>query len=467
MKQSSLITLFILILTVVQSTTAQNEVKLRDIECYNLGDGRYFCHYRETKKPLQGNSRIIDGYTTQYIEAVFKDGIPNGSWKIYKYNKLAEEFTYEKGILNGQNKEYYEDGSVRILRTYEKGELNGPYMEYYPDGSVKVLRNFVKGKPDGKFLQYGSNGKIESEVNYKNGLQDGPEIRYDSESNVRSQSNYAAGKTTGKEVKNYEDYVQTANYNKEGKYDGEYSEIYTNGNIKQKGKYVNGKKDGTWEYGKKNGQKTRTDVYANDEKIKETFYYTDNTVEVIRELKNGQKNGWERKYNYGDGSLKSEIFYKEGQASSETGSGGPAKQTKQITGNWGVYVQIFYEINGKYEGEYTEQWMEGTKGMKAKGQYKNGKKTGHWIYEDKYGKKEKEENYLDGELDGTCIRYCDNGKPSQVYEYTKGEKNGPYKEYWCNTGALMVTGTYVAGRVKGIRTYYESNGKVSSEEEIK
>jgi antitoxin component YwqK of YwqJK toxin-antitoxin module len=435
--------LLILILTAVQSTTAQNEINLREIKCYNLGDGRYFCHYKETKKPLQGSSRIIDGYTTQYTEAVFKDGIPNGSWKVYKYNKLAEEFTYDNGILNGQNKEYYEDGSV------------------------KVSRNFVKGKPDGKFLRYSSNGKIESEINYKNGLQDGPEIRYDSESNIRSQSNYAAGKTTGKEIKNYEDYVQTANYNKEGKYDGEYSEIYTNGNIKQKGKYINGKKDGTWEYGKKNGQKTRTDVYANDEKIKETLYYTDNTVEVIRELKNGKKNGWERKYNYGDGNLKSEIFYKDGQVSSETGSGGPVKQTKQITGNWGVYVQTFYEINGKYEGEYTEQWMEGTKGMKTKGQYKNGKKTGRWIYEDKYGKKEKEETYLDGELDGAYIRYCDNGKPSQVYEYAKGEKNGPYKEYWCNTGALMVTGTYVAGRVKGTRTHYDSDGKVSDEEEIK
>jgi hypothetical protein len=82
MKRSYLITLLILILTAVQSTTAQNEVKLRDIECYNLGDGRYFCHYRETKKPLQGSSRIIDGYTTKYTEAVFKDG----AWEYGKKN---------------------------------------------------------------------------------------------------------------------------------------------------------------------------------------------------------------------------------------------------------------------------------------------------------------------------------------------------------------------------------------------
>ena len=469
MKQSLFLTLLILILTAVQSTTAQNEIKLRDIECYNLGDGRYFCHDRETKKPLQGSSRIIDGYTTQYTEAVFKNGIPDGSWKTYKYNKLAEEYMYDNGILTGQCKEYYEDGSVKVLRNYDKGELNGRYMEYYPDGSVKISRNFVKGKPDGKFLEYGTNGKIESEVNYKNGLQDGPEIRYDSEGNIRSQSNYAGGKASGKEVRNISsnagDYVQTANYNKEGKYDGAYSEIFTNGNVKEKGQYVNGKKDGTWEYGKKNGQKTRTDVYANDEKIKETLYYTDNTVEVIRELKSGKKNGWERKYNYGDGSLKSEIFYKDGEISSETGSG-PAKQTQQISSNIGSYIRTFYEISGKYEGEYTERWLEGAKGMKVKGQYKNGKKTGHWVYENPYGKKEKEENYLNGDLEGTCIKYSENEKTYEVFEYSKGEKNGPYKLYRYNTDVLRETGTYEAGRVRGLRKYYDENGKVLREETV-
>ena len=448
MKRTYLSTLLIIILTAVQSATAQNEVKLNDIECYNLGDGRYYCRDAETKKPLQGSSRIIDGYTSQYTEAVFKDGIPNGSWKTYKYNKLAEECMYDNGILNG------------------------PSKEYYPDGSVKSSRTFVKGKPDGKFLQYGANGKVESEVNYKNGVQDGPEIRYDSDGNVRSQSNYAAGKASGKEVKNISsntgDYVQTATYNKEGKYDGEYSEIFTNGKVKVKGQYINGKKNGVWEYGKKDGQKLRTEEYANDEKIKETIYYYDNTVEVVRELKNGKKNGWERTYNFGDGSLKSEIFYKDGEVSSETGSGGPVKQTKQITSNWGVYMQTFYQVNGNYEGEYTEQWVEGTKGMKAKGQYKDGKKTGHWVYENKYGKKEKEENYLNGELEGTWISYnIDSGKPSEMYEYSKGEKNGPYKIYYSNTGTVMESGTYENGRVHGLRKYYNADGKVSREEDVK
>ncbi len=440
-----LIALLVITLTTFQTVKSQNEIKLHDIECYNLGDGRYFCHEKGTKKPLQGSSRIIDGYTTQYTEAVFKDGIPNGSWKTYKYNKLAEEYTYDNGILNGV------------------------YKEYYSDGAVKASRNYVKGKPEGKFIQYGANGKIESEVNFKNGVQDGAEIRYDSQGKVRSQANFSEGKTIGKEVRNISsntgDYVQTANYNKEGKYDGEYSEIFTDGKVRMKGQYKNGKKEGTWEYGKKNGQKIRTEVYNNDEKVKETIYYTDNTVESVKELKNGKKNGWERKYNYGDGTLKSEIFYKDGEVSSETGSG-LAKQTKQISSNIGGYTQTFYEVNGKYEGEFTEQWLEGAKGIKSKGQYKNGKKNGLWVYEHKSGKKEKEENYINGVLNGSYKTYSDNGKLYETYEYTNGDKNGPYKLYRYNTDVLRETGTYVSGRVKGTRKYYDEKGNVSRKEEI-
>ena len=326
MKQSYLLTLLILILTAVQSATAQNEVKLRDIECYNLGDGRYFCRDKETKKPLQGSSRIIDGYTSQYTEATFKDGIPNGSWKVYKYKKLAEE------------------------RTYKNGELDGPYKEYYTDGgTVKTSCTYVNGKKDGKLLQYYNDGKIEIEAEYKD----------------------------------------------------------------------------------------------------------------------GKRNGWERKYNYDDGSLKSEVFYKDDEVSSDTGSGGPVKQTKQITSNQGNYVQTFYAINGKYEGEYTEQWMEGAKAMKAKGQYKDGKKTGLWVYEDVSGKKESEENYLNGELDGTFILYqCINGNKSQVREYTKGKLNGTSRSYSCKTGNVTSESTYVDGVQKSIKSY-DDNGKLIYEQGVK
>jgi hypothetical protein len=33
--------------------SAQTETRISEITCYNLGDGRYYCHYDKDKKPLQ------------------------------------------------------------------------------------------------------------------------------------------------------------------------------------------------------------------------------------------------------------------------------------------------------------------------------------------------------------------------------------------------------------------------------
>jgi antitoxin component YwqK of YwqJK toxin-antitoxin module len=422
---------------------AQSEIQLKDIECYNLGDGRYYCRYMTSEKPVQGKARIIDGRTTQYIDATFNDGIPHGSWKTYRYNKLAEEFNYDKGLLDGVSK------------------------EYYSDGTVKAIRNYVNGKPHGKFIDYNAKGNVEREMNFKDGEQDGPEITYDSEGNVRAQTNYAAGKTTGTQVRNFSDYVQMANYDGNGELDGEYFEIFNNGNVKSKGKYIHGKKEGVWETGRKDGKKIATEEYLAGDKVKETAYYTDNTVEVVRELRNGKKNGWDRKYNYDDGSLKSELFYRDGEISSAAagtdepgqpgGKPGLVKQTKQITSTFGNYVQTFYQSNGRYEGEYTEHYVKGN-AMKTKGQYVDGKKEGAWVYEDEDGKREREENYVAGKLNGLVIKYSD-GIIRESVEHRNDSPNGEFKQY-NPEGVLIRKGTFQDGKRHGVEEVYYPNGKL-------
>ena len=425
---------------------AQNEIELSKVEFTNLGDGRYYCQDKKTKAPVEGKMRIIDGVTTQYYEAVFKKGFPDGSWKHYKYNVLAEECNYKEGLLHGDR------------------------IEYFSDGTKKSVQHFVNGKAEGTFVTYSSKNKVESEVNYKNGLQDGAEVFYDSEGNIRSSVKYVAGKETGLKKQLFSDYELTANY-KNGNYDGDYSEIYTNGNVKITGHYTDGKKDGTWEFGKKDGNKIRTEEYANDDKIKETIYFTDGSVEVTRELKNGKKNGWERTYNFREGTLKSELFYKDGQVSSNTSGGGSsspgatsglAKQTKQMTSSFGVFTQTFYQNNGKYEGEYTEQWAEGDKGMKTKGQYENGKKTGLWVYMDPYGEKEKEESYANDKLEGKQTFYESGGRISKFYNYKNDIKEGEY-ELYSPEGKLREKGTYVNDNLEGVQTFYYADGKIRNE----
>ncbi len=440
------ILLYLLLLIPAINIVAQNEIKLQDINCYNLGDGRYYCEERESKKPVEGKSRIIDGYTTQYMEAEFKGGIPSGSWKNYRYNVLREEMIYKDGRLEGKAVTLYEDGTIQEERNFKEGKPHGNFISYYPDG------------------------KIEKHKEYKDGKEDGVERTFNRQENLISDLLFANGKQIGKAYQKYSEYDRTAYYNNDGILDGEYSEIYHGGNVKVKGKYNNGKKTGTWEYGKKSGEKTKTEEYANDDKIKETTYYTNGSVNTVRELKNGKKHGYERKYNYEDGSLLSELYFSEGKQSSvnagnEKNPGSLIKQTKQMSSNQGNFIKTFYEVNGKLEGEYTEQYTEGNKGMKAKGQYKNGLKVGLWVYENRSGKKIKEENYVNGKLNGKVTTFENDGKINKMFTYKEDVREGAYEHY--QYGKLSEKGTYVNNRVEGKRTYYNiSTGKPSSEEII-
>ena len=141
-----------------------------------------------------------------------------------------------------------------------------------------------------------------------------------------------------------------------------------------------------------------------------------------------------------------------------------AKQTKQITSNHGIYIQTFYQNNGKYEGEYTEHWAEGDKAIKTKGQYENGKKTGLWEYGNKYGNKEKEETFANDKLEGKQT-YYDGKDVSKYYYYKNDVKDGEYAIYRSNN-VLLEKGTYVNNRVEGLRTYYYPNGKPKTEDII-
>ena len=437
------ILLIIILFIGLNQLSAQTETKISEIECYNLGDGRYYCHYTKNKKPLQGKMRIIDGYTSQYTDAVFDKGIPHGSWKTYRYNTLIREYMYKEGVFHGENK------------------------EFYSDGSVKWVSPFVNGKTEGKFIEYGSNGKVESEIYFKNGLKDGTEITYDTDGNLRSEATYSEGKETGRKWQRYSDYELTAHY-REGKYHGEYSAIYTNGNVKEKGSYIDGKKDGTWEIGRKDGTKVRSEVYADNDKIQETIYFTSGTIEAVRELKNGRKNGWERTYDSRSGNLKSELFYKDGQVSSDTGVTGTGnalglvRQTKQMSENGSPYIATFYQVNGKYEDEYTEQWVDDDKGMKTRGQYQNGKKTGLWVYENRFGGKTQEESYLNDKLDGRQTFYDGGGNVSKYYTYKEGIRDGEYAEY--NYKTIRRKGNYINGEIAGLQVTYYENGNPYTEE---
>lgn len=141
-----LITLFItfFILTII-NTSAQNTVQIRDIELINLGDGQLTGQKRDSERTLlNGKFRIITGYTSEYIDAEFSNGLAIGKWEYYKDNNLAESSNYENGYENGEKIIYHKDGKI-----------------------IKTRASMLNGKVEGTVVTYDSDGKKEYEKSVK------------------------------------------------------------------------------------------------------------------------------------------------------------------------------------------------------------------------------------------------------------------------------------------------------------
>lgn len=269
---------------------AQTDISVGKITVINLGDGRLLFRTLEDDKPIEGEHKIIDGYKSEYILAAFAEGMYDGKYERFKYNKLVE-----KGI-------------------YKAGVKNGTFVEYYSDGSIKSEKPIVGGKINGIVKTYFTNGKLESEKSYKNSVEDGIERRWDWETGqLKVDCKYVDGKPDGKQTRyissNIGDYVEVSNYVK-GIQTGEFSQTWTNGQIHVQGKYKDGKKEGEWVEKRKDGKPERITTYKNGERDGEyKTFFTDGNVEKIENYVEGQREGISKEFFYASGKIKAEYNY--------------------------------------------------------------------------------------------------------------------------------------------------------------
>ena len=51
---------------------------------------------------------------------------------------LISEITYQEGIENGSEKNWYPDGQLESVRNNKWNRIHGDFKEWYPDGQVKI-----------------------------------------------------------------------------------------------------------------------------------------------------------------------------------------------------------------------------------------------------------------------------------------------------------------------------------------
>jgi antitoxin component YwqK of YwqJK toxin-antitoxin module len=172
-------------------------------------------------------------------------------------------------------KEYFDSGKLRGEGRYNKDAREGPWKFYHENGQLEQQGTYRNGKPDGEWLWYYASGELLREEAYFDGLQDGVMTEYDESGNIITKGQYIEGRENGEwyykvalseVIGTYSDGMRNGHWRSwdlpanpgrpktlrfEGKFvednpHGVHTYYWENGNRKEEGEYVMGRKEGNW-----------------------------------------------------------------------------------------------------------------------------------------------------------------------------------------------------------------------------
>lgn len=166
---------------------AENENKLQSIN-FKLCDenGNLFSGRVKSGSDLYLNIYSYkDGELNGLNVIYYKDSIKElGHWKEGKQNGLFQLYT-EDGILidsanfkngerDGLTEQYFSStGKLRVSANYKEGILEGEYKVYYPDGTLQGEVSYKNGEMNGEFKEYYENGNLWTRQEFKDNISEG------------------------------------------------------------------------------------------------------------------------------------------------------------------------------------------------------------------------------------------------------------------------------------------------------
>ncbi|WP_075343364.1 toxin-antitoxin system YwqK family antitoxin [Tenacibaculum agarivorans] len=319
--------------------------------------------YRDADdKALNGHYKIATSYDGRYSEINVKEGKLEGERKDFnKDGALVKVEYYKEGFLYGVVKDYYVNGKVKKETTYEKGTLNGVVKgydfngnevstEHYENGLkvgkwvarirkvstseyYTVTKFFTKGKPSGTWKEvneentpvwikkyfssnhyrkreYYDNGQLKKEITQKEGKTVGDKIEYYNTGTLKSKWTYKEGKLKYRLDNNEDGNPKFIGHYKKGKLHGEHIHYDDNGQITMKGNFLDGRRNGVWEF---NVTSKRITTYKNGKKHGlEKIYSSDGKLFSEGSYANNIKNGVWKYYNKNQ-DVTRETNYKRGK----------------------------------------------------------------------------------------------------------------------------------------------------------
>lgn len=114
-----------------------------------------------------------------------------------KKNKVSEGKVIGKNY-DGEWKYYHKASTaVMTIENYKNGKLEGPRTVYYPNTKVAEEMTYKNGLKDGIYKKTAVNGTLLEQSTYKNNEYNGDAVFYDSDGTVASKGKFLNGKKVG------------------------------------------------------------------------------------------------------------------------------------------------------------------------------------------------------------------------------------------------------------------------------
>ena len=276
---------------------------------------------------------------------------PNGLLETY--------FTFNKnGILDGENREYYEEGDIKSIFYFKNNVVNGTSISYYLNGNIQEKNTYKNGEENGEGILYYENGNIKEKYFMKNDKLDGEATIYFEDGKIRNKSIFKDGVKLEEET--YKDDEIRKN-------------IFKNGEIIQQDIYSKNRILKAKKFFLENGKMKIISYYENASKQEEAF--------VINELLDGEALAY-----YSSGKLREKDFFK----------------------------------NGKREGEAIIYYENGN--VKQKSLFKNDKREGDLFIYYPSGKLLQKRNFINGKAEGELVEYYENGVVKEKAYFINGKQ---------------------------------------------
>ena len=374
------------------------------INNYSTGKPKEEAHYNKGLR--DGNFKEWNANGTLKTSGAYKEGKRSGPWEFRYFvtDQVYQEINYENGLRKGVFKEYLPDSTLVLNGMYANDLKNGKWEYFFETGAKDMTGNFVDDLQDGKWSFWYPNGQLYYEGNFIKGGKDGFWQFFYKTGETWKEGSYKINLREGEWTTWFENGQEAMKGNYlQDKENGVWSAWFENGQLKDEGAYDMAKMKGNWKGWYPNGKKRYQGNYTNDMRDGKWSFWTDKGV--LKDV----------------GSFK--ILKRKGDITFSEGDG---YEQSFRHGHWKSYSDV--------DGELTSE-----------GDYSYGKQDGKWEYYYPGGVVVATENvYGDGMLNGVSKTYTRRGEVQNEIGYKNNKKHGPMKVY-NRKGKLMLHVVYKNG----------------------